>query len=141
MNDNFKAELTAFMQDINAICESNTGSSCKHCPLWDSNERACMVSPMGIEFIPDQAIAAVEAYRKRKKPCAEVIDRALDVYTIEVEVERKGAAPNSVSEKHYADALRKHLIAYYGQVINGSVVVRVLSAKRFALQSHREEEE
>lgn len=137
MNDNFKDQLAAFAEDIKEMCDSNP-DTCEHCPLVDMDDGYCKAGFLNSVFDPETVIAAVEAYRKRKKPCAEVIDRALDVYNIEVEITRSTPPKNWTAEQgaQYAvDYLRR------GYTVDDCATVRVLSAKRFVLESHMEEEE
>lgn len=138
MNDNFKNQLAAFARDVKAICDANPHTY-QHCPLSDA-DGCCKGVLMNSIFDPDAVIAAVEAYRKRRKPCAEVIDRAVDIYTIEVEVERIYPLANEpIPVKEHADFIATFLRR---QMFNGtplSAAVRVLSAKRYVLESHRED--
>lgn len=136
MNETFKTELAAFARDVNAICDANP-DTCEHCPLVDMNDGYCKAGFLNSKFDPEVAISAVEAYRKRKKPCAEVIDRALDIYTIEIEVERKGFECDLRSAEDCAKHAMMGLKRFYNNSWN---TVRVLSAKRFVLESHKEEE-
>lgn len=135
MNENFKTKLAAFMRDMADIC---TKSTCRdgYCPLM--LDGVCMNNLQSLREEPNFIHAAVEAYRRRKKPCAEVIDEALDVYTIEVEIVRgKASAQNWTPQQgasYTADYIKS---AYQGDC----ATVRVLSAKRFVLESRREKEE
>lgn len=134
MNDNFKNQLAAFARDVKAICKEQL--CCEGCPLGTGDTKPCAANYNN--FNPDKAIAAVETYRKQKKPCAEVIDRALDVYNIEVEITRSTPLKNWTAEQgaQYAvDYLRR------GYTVDDCATVRVLSAKRFVLESHREDTE
>lgn len=132
MNKNFKIELAAFAKDLREMCKTHT---CADCPIGDKN--GVHVCRMTSDFFDlNKSLAAVEAYRKRKKPCAEVINKARDVYTIEVEMEIER---NSWCANHSVDScaenLRQDVWQYYS---NNNVTVRVLSAERFVLESHRE---
>lgn len=134
MNDNFKSQLAAFLEDAKAICRNHP--YCRECEL--GRDGCCAARLSGNAFDLEAVCAAVEAYRKRKKPCAEVIDRALDVYTIEVEMLRGRASSQSWTPKQCA----KYAAGCIKDACTGkSPTVRVLSAKRFVLESHREEEE
>lgn len=137
MNETFKTELAEFARDVNAICDAHP-DTCEHCPMVDMNDGYCKAGFLNSLFDAEAAIAAVEAYRNRKKPCAEVIDRALDVYTIEVEIDYipKGCYVPSATD--CSEKLRKQIEWYYGY--NKWAAVRVLSAKRFVLKSHKEDE-
>lgn len=132
MNETFKTELAAFARDLREMCKSHT---CANCPIGDKNG-VCVRRITSDSFNLNEAIAAVEAYRKRKKPCAEVIDRALDVYTIEVEVVR-GAVGATMPAEYFAEGAVSELRDYY-ESVGRPYAVRVLSAKRFVLESHRE---
>lgn len=138
MNENFKTELAAFARDVRAICESQV--ACADCPLSLGEPPSCVANYS--HFNLDIATAAVEASRERKKPCAEVIDRALDIYTFEVEAERSYTHANEpIPVKEHADFIATFL---YLQLYGGtplSSAVRVLSAKRFVLESHKEGED
>lgn len=134
MNDNFKSQLAALARDVKAICESQC--FCSDCELW--RDGFCVSRMSGKAFDVEAVCAAVEAYRKHKKPCAEMIDRALDIYTIEVEMLRGRASSQSWTPKQCA----KYAAGCIKDACTGkSPTVRVLSAKRFVLESHREEEE
>ena len=134
MNNNFKEQLAEFARDLKAMCDANP-HTCQHCPLT-SADGCCKGGLLNSIFDPEATIAAVEAYRKRKKPCVEIIYRALDVYTIEVEVER-GAVGATRTAKYFAEGAVNELQCYYKSV-DRPATVRVLSAKRFVLESHRE---
>lgn len=136
MNDNFKTELAEFARDVNAMCDANP-DTCEHCPLIDMDDGYCKAGFLNSCFDAEAAIAAVEAYRKRKKPCAEVIDRTLDVYNIEVKITRSTPPKNWTAKdgaQYAVDYLRR------GYCTDDCATVRVLSAKRYVLESHREEE-
>jgi len=134
MNEKFKEDLAAFVRDIREMCQHTT---CSNCRLHVSGR--CGGALIGSFFDADAAIGGVEAYRRRRKPCEEVIDRAVDVYTIEVEVERDRSSCANRSVDRCAEHLKQGVWQYYG--CNSDVAVRVLSAKRFVLESHREETE
>lgn len=140
MNETFKTDFAALVRDLRAFCELNT-DSCEHCPLFDAKDGFCNGSWRNDSFDLEAVVAAVEAYRKRKKPCAEVIDRALDIYTFEVEAERSYTHANEpIPVKEHADFIATFLcLQLYGGTPLSSAV-RVLSAKRFVLESHREGE-
>ena len=135
MNENFKTELAAFTRDVKAICMEQF--CCVACPFSLGDPPSCAVNYNDLDL--DAAIAAVEAYRKRKKPCAEVIDKAMDVYTIEVEVERSPCDALMAAEIFANGA--KHILDEHYMKTHKLATVRVLSAKRFVMESHREDEE
>lgn len=135
MDETFKNQLAEFARDLAAICADH---SCRSCPLRD-DDGPCRGRLADVFFDTDKAIAAVEAYRTRKKPCAEVIDKAVDVYTIEVEVER-GAVGATMPAKYFAECAVEELQRYF-RLSAQSATVRVLSAKRFVLESHREDKD
>lgn len=136
MTNETKKEIAAFMRDMKAICESNP-DSCEHCPLHGPTDRGCTISTVSIAFNVNRAIAAVEAYRKRKKPCAEVIDRAREIYMLEVEVEKNKYNGFNVPVAVYAESLA-YDIERDKTTSDRQYTVRVRSAKRYVLESHRE---
>ncbi|MBR5948622.1 MAG: hypothetical protein IKZ82_08280 [Clostridia bacterium] len=137
MNENFKTELAAVARDLREMCE-NKKLLCNNCELCRDGYCASRLTAKA--FDPEAVVAAVENYRKRKKPCAEVIDKFVDIYTIEVELHCTVEGGHDPSAAECSEKLRKHIgEVYYGN--RNSATVRVLSAKRFVLESHREDEE
>lgn len=136
MNETFKTELAAFARDLKAMCDENP-HTCQYCPLTDA-DGYCKGGLLNSVFDPEAVIAAVEAYRKRKKPCAEVIDRALDIYTIEVQTIRDSWYLFEKDVKSCAEDAAEALACHLFVNECKDTVARVLSAKRFVLESHRE---
>lgn len=134
MNETFKNQLAAFARDLKAMCDENP-HTCQYCPLTDA-DGYCKGGLLNSVFDPEAVIHAVEDYRKRRKPCAEVIDKTVDIYTIEVEVER-GAVGATMPAKYFAECAVGELQRYF-RLSAQPATVRVLSAKRFVLESHRE---
>lgn len=134
----FKKELAAFAEDIREMCQN---TSCSNCRLRSNGY--CGGTPIGSFFYADAALAAVEEYRSSKKPRVEERDKALDVYRIEVVVERSGRLGLAYSASDHAKLLQGSIEGFYarGHSDRKSAVVRVLSTKRFALESHKEVEE
>lgn len=130
MTNETKKELAAFLRDYAAMCFSGP---CQECQMHGYS--CCPGVP---SFDTDRAIAAIEAWRERRKrkPKPEVIDKAVDIYTFEVEVERKGFECELRNAKKCAKHAAKALKDFYN---NYNATVSVLSAKRFARKTHREE--
>lgn len=100
--------------------------ACEDCPPRDD--------------VCEAVLAAVEDYRKHKKPKPEVIDKAVDVYTIEVEIERGKFTAQVWTPKQGAECIADYIkSAYQGNCT--AATATVLSAKRFVLESHREDED
>lgn len=130
MTNETKKELAAFLRDYSAMC---IGGDCNSCAM---NGYDC--SPKSRTFDIDLAIEAAEKWRETRKPKPEVIDKAVDIYTFEVEVERGKSAAQAWTPKQLAEYAADCLERIYRG--NGATV-SVLSAKRFALETHREEDE
>lgn len=124
MTNEMKKEITAFLRDFKKMCKM---TDCVKCPMIN---KACRLSPL---FDVNSAIAAVEEWRKRKKPKPEVIDKALDIYTIEVQKVRKHPGFN-VGEYISIRDVMEHF-KMFGYTITG------FKAQRFVLESHREDAE
>lgn len=131
----FIEELKAFAKEVQGICLSNR--ICSNCALY-YDDIGCRANIRDKCFDADEALDIVEKFRNRNKSCAEVIDRAVDVYTIEVEVERNKSTAQAWTPKQGAE----YTADYIKSAFQGNcTTVSVLSAKRFVQESHREESE
>lgn len=124
MTNEIKKELAAFLRDYKEMCKK---TGCGECPM---KGRACGLNE---RFDTDRALAAVEAWREKRKPKPEVIDKALDIYTIEAQRERERPmlkVDQYVSMCDIIDDLKR--LGY---------TITDFKAQRFVLESHKEDPE
>lgn len=132
-----KDEIAAFVRDLRAMCDSWDGH-CEYCPLGDIESWNCKGEMLSHNFDIESAVAAVESYREKKrgKPCPEAIDKALDIYTIKVMVERNAVAAN-LPVRTLAQGAMNTLRRFYSDLWVDATI-RLLSAKRLISEDQKD---
>lgn len=119
MTNEVMKEIAAFLRDYKTMCKGG----CEKCSMKGTS---CGINERFDSF---RAIFAVEKWRESRKPKPEVIDKSLDIYTVEVQAVRFTPC---VSVKERGQILRELLSA------NGYTVTD-FKAQRFALETHKED--